>query len=55
MTQSESFKSKIKITGKPSVAGNTKDVEITVQVLNILFALKDNCLFLKLSTNQNWP
>ena len=30
MTQSESFKSKIKITGKPSVAGNTKDVEITV-------------------------
>ena len=30
MTQSESFKSKIKITGKTSVEGNTKDVEIMV-------------------------
>ena len=29
-TQSESFKSKIKITGKTPAAGNTKDVEITV-------------------------
>ena len=30
MTQSESFKSKIKITGKTPAAGNTKDVEIIV-------------------------
>ena len=30
ITQSESFKSKIKITGKTSAAGNTKDVEIIV-------------------------
>ena len=30
ITQSESFKSKTKITGKTSAAGNTKDVEITV-------------------------
>ena len=30
MTQSESFKSKIKITGKTPEAGNTKDVEIIV-------------------------
>ena len=29
-TQSESFKSKIKTTGKPPAAGNTKDVEINV-------------------------
>ena len=28
MTQSESIKSKIKITGKTPTAGNTKDVEI---------------------------
>ena len=28
--QSESFKRKIKITGKTSAAGNTKDVEIVV-------------------------
>ena len=28
ITQSESFKSKIKITGKTPAAGNTKDVEI---------------------------
>ena len=30
MTQSESFNSKIKITGKTPVDGNTKDVEILV-------------------------
>ena len=30
ITQSESFKFKIKITGKTSAAGNTKDVEIIV-------------------------
>ena len=30
MTQSESFKSKIKITGKTAAEGNTKDVEIMV-------------------------
>ena len=30
MTQPESFKSKIKITGKTTAAGNTKDVEIIV-------------------------
>ena len=30
MAQSESFKSKIKITGKSPAAGNTKDVEIIV-------------------------
>ena len=30
ITQSESFKSKIKITGKTPTAGNTKDVEIIV-------------------------
>ena len=30
ITQSESFKSKIKITGKTPAAGNTKDVEIVV-------------------------
>ena len=30
MLQSESFKSKIKITGKTPLAGNTKDVEIIV-------------------------
>ena len=29
-TQSESFKSKIEITGKTPAAGNTKDVEIIV-------------------------
>ena len=29
-TQSESFKLKIKITGKTTAAGNTKDVEIAV-------------------------
>ena len=30
ITKSESFKSKVKITAKPLVAGNTKGVEITV-------------------------
>ena len=30
ITQSESFKSKIKITGKTPAAGNTKDIEISV-------------------------
>ena len=30
ITQSGSFKSKIKITGKIPTAGNTKDIEITV-------------------------
>ena len=30
MTQSQSFKFKIKITGKTPAAGNTKDVEIIV-------------------------
>ena len=30
ITQSESFKSKIKVTGKTPTAGNTKDVEIIV-------------------------
>ena len=30
ITQSESFKFKIKITGKTPAAGNTKDVEIAV-------------------------
>ena len=30
LVNSESFKSKLKITGKTSVAGNTKDVEIIV-------------------------
>ena len=30
ITQSESFKFKIKITGKTSAAGNTKDLEIAV-------------------------
>ena len=30
--QSESFKSKVKITGKTPAAGNTKDVEIVVPV-----------------------
>ena len=30
ITQSESFKSKIKITGKTPAAGNTKDIEIIV-------------------------
>ena len=30
ITQSESFKSKIKITGKNPATGNTKDVEIIV-------------------------
>ena len=30
ITQSESFKSKIKIIGKSPAAGNTKDVEINV-------------------------
>ena len=34
ITQSESFKSKIKITGKTHAAGNAKDVEIIVP-LNI--------------------
>ena len=29
ITQSESFKSKIKITGKTPAAGNTKNLEIT--------------------------
>ena len=32
ITQSESFKSKIKITGKTPAADNTKDVEIIVPV-----------------------
>ena len=32
ITQSESFKSKIKITGKTPAAGNTKDVEIIVSL-----------------------
>ena len=32
MEQSESFKSKIKITGKTPPNGNTKDVEIMVQL-----------------------
>ena len=32
ITHSESFKSKIKITGKTPAAGNTKDVEIIVQL-----------------------
>ena len=32
ITQSESFKHKIKITGKTLAAGNTKDVEIAVSV-----------------------
>ena len=30
IAQSESFKSKIKLTGKTPAAGNTKDVEIIV-------------------------
>ena len=39
MTQSESFQSKTKITGKTPVAGNTKDVEIIVPLkyLNLNF------------------
>ena len=32
ITQSESFKSKIKITGKTPAAGNTKNVEIAVSL-----------------------
>ena len=32
ITQSESFKHKIKITGKTLAAGNTKDVEVAVSV-----------------------
>ena len=32
MTQSESFKSKMKITGKTPADGNTKDVEIIVSL-----------------------
>ena len=35
ITQPESFKSKIKITGKNSAAGNTKDVEIIVPLKNL--------------------
>ena len=34
ITQSESFKYKIKITGKTPAAGNTKDVEIAVPLKN---------------------
>ena len=34
-TQSESFKYKIKITGKPPAASNTKDVEIAVPLKNL--------------------
>ena len=30
LTDSESFKSKVKITGKTTVGGNTKDVKIIV-------------------------
>ena len=39
ITQSESFKSKIKITGKTPPAGNTKDVEIIVPLkyLNVFW------------------
>ena len=43
ITQSESFKHKIKITGKTLAAGNTKDVEIAVSVKylsNFLRSLK---------------
>ena len=32
ITVSKSFKSKIKITGKSPTAGNTKDIEIVVQL-----------------------
>ena len=32
MTQSESYKSKIKITGKTPAGGNTKNVEIAVSL-----------------------
>ena len=35
ITQSKSFKSKIKITGKTPAAGNTKDVEINVPLKNL--------------------
>ena len=35
ITQSESFKSKIKITGKTPAAGNTKDVEIIVPLKHL--------------------
>ena len=35
ITQSESFKHKIKITGKTLAAGNTKDVEIAVSVKSL--------------------
>ena len=35
ITQPESFKSKIKITGKTPVAGTTKDVEIIVPLKNL--------------------
>ena len=37
ITQSESFKSKIKITGKTPAAGNTKDVEIIVPLKYLKF------------------
>ena len=43
ITQSESFKHKIKITGKTLAAGNTKDVEIALSVKylsNFLRSLK---------------
>ena len=35
ITQSESFKFKIKITGKIPAAGNTKDVEIAVPLKHL--------------------
>ena len=35
ITQSESFKSKINITGKTHAAGNTKDVEIIAPLKNL--------------------
>ena len=37
ITQSESLKFKIKMTGKTPVAGNTKDVEIVVQLKCLIF------------------
>ena len=39
MTQSESFQSKIKITGKTAAAGNTKDVEIIVPLKYLIAKL----------------
>ena len=36
ITQSESFKYKIKITGRTPAAGNTQDVEMTVP-LKVIF------------------